>query len=173
MIDDHNKSDFLLILATVMIVAPLTVWITFVALDHLVVLTDPNDPLTKVGGLTPQQEIMRVKWGNSAIDCDCLEGQTETEVTALSFLDIAAATSTSSSGRFDQARRRRENAPGRLPVFLPIIRAALDDCPEAISRLVDLGLNAKGKPWSTSPSEVRIHSRNSVNWSSLPRLRIP
>jgi hypothetical protein len=61
MIDDHNKSDFLLILATVMIVAPLTVWITFVALDHLVVLTDPNDPLTKVGGLTPQQEIMRVK----------------------------------------------------------------------------------------------------------------
>jgi hypothetical protein len=34
MTDDHNKSDFLLIIAAVVIIVPLTVWITVTVLER-------------------------------------------------------------------------------------------------------------------------------------------
>jgi hypothetical protein len=45
----------------VVIIVPLTVWLTVTVLDRLFVLTDPYDPLTKVGGLKPQQEVIHEK----------------------------------------------------------------------------------------------------------------
>jgi hypothetical protein len=59
--DDHSKRDFLLILAAVVIIVPLTVWLTITVLDRLFSLTDPSDPLMKAGGLRPSQEIIRAK----------------------------------------------------------------------------------------------------------------
>jgi hypothetical protein len=59
--DDQSKRDFLLILAAVVIIVPLTVWLTVTVLDRLFVLTDHYDPLTKVGGLKPQQEVIHEK----------------------------------------------------------------------------------------------------------------
>jgi hypothetical protein len=59
--DDHSKRDFLLILAAVVIIVPLTVWLTVTVLDRLFSLTDPDDPLMKAGGLRPAQEIIRAK----------------------------------------------------------------------------------------------------------------
>jgi hypothetical protein len=61
MTDDHNKRDFLRILAAVVIIVPLTVWLTVTVLDRLFVLTDPYDPLTQTGGLKPQQEVIHAK----------------------------------------------------------------------------------------------------------------
>jgi hypothetical protein len=59
--DDHSKRDFLLILAAVVIIVPLTVWLTVTVLDRLFLLTDPGDPLMKAGGLRPAQEIIGAK----------------------------------------------------------------------------------------------------------------
>jgi hypothetical protein len=59
--DDHSSRDFLLILAAVVIVVPLTVWITITVLDRLVVLTDLSDPLTQTGGLNPEQQTIHAK----------------------------------------------------------------------------------------------------------------
>jgi hypothetical protein len=59
--DDHSRRDLLLIIAAVVIVVPLTVWMTVTVLDRLFVLTDPNDPLAQTGGLKPEQQIIHAK----------------------------------------------------------------------------------------------------------------
>jgi hypothetical protein len=59
--DDHSKRDFLLILAAVVLILPLTVWLTITVLDRLFVLTDPNDPLAQTGGIKPEQRVTHAK----------------------------------------------------------------------------------------------------------------
>jgi hypothetical protein len=44
-------------MAAIVIIVPLTVWLTFAALDHFLILSDLNDPLTKAGGLKTEPQL--------------------------------------------------------------------------------------------------------------------
>jgi hypothetical protein len=55
--DDFSKRDIFVVMAAIVIIVPLTVWLTFAALDHFLILSDLNDPLTKAGGLKTEPQL--------------------------------------------------------------------------------------------------------------------
>jgi hypothetical protein len=56
--DHYSKRQIVTAVLAVLIIVPLAIWGTLALLD-LVIHHDPNDPLTKAGGLKPSQ--MQVK----------------------------------------------------------------------------------------------------------------
>jgi hypothetical protein len=57
--EDDNRTTALLVLAAI-VAAAVTVEVTYFVLDRFV-LHDPNDPLTKAGGLSPTHD-PKAKW---------------------------------------------------------------------------------------------------------------